>query len=111
MKNNTISKKRKMKNVIRTKKNNKSKKLNKVNNVNKNKLTKPQLVKLCKKYLISSTGSLSNIVERLINLRMEYLSKSEKQLLLPNVSLKYKNTVNYKIFLSILDKAPRVMSK
>ena len=108
----TISKKRKR--VIRATKNNKFKKSNKIkslNKLNKNKLTKPQLTKLCKKYLVSHNGSISNIVENLINLRMEYLSKTEKRLLLPYVSPKYKNTVNYKIFLGILDKVPRVMPK
>lgn len=52
-------------------------------------------VKLAKKYGLSQSGSIKQIAERLSGLRGAYLSKNEKQLILPYLS----NNVNKRILI------------
>jgi hypothetical protein len=61
----------------------------------KNKNSLDTFVKLAKKYGLSQSGSKKQIAERLSGLRGAYLSKNEKQLILPYLS----NNVNKRILI------------
>tara|TARA_B100000459_G_scaffold47218_1_gene24701 strand:- start:123 stop:374 length:252 start_codon:yes stop_codon:yes gene_type:complete len=60
-----------------------------------NKNSKAIFIKLAKKYGLTTSGSRKQISERLVALRGSYLSKTEKNLILPYLS----NNVNKRILL------------